>query len=161
MGVATDFKLMAIEGDSNILEAERGKALLIVNVASECGFTPQYKQLQSLHDTLAGQGFAVVGVPCNQFGGQEPGSEKEIMEFCSTRFSVSFPMSRKVNVNGPDRHPLFAWLTDQEQGFPGDVAWNFEKFLLDSEGALVGRYPSATDPRDNGLMQDIAQALPG
>ncbi len=155
-----DFELAEISSGEDILKATRGKAVLLVNVASECGFTPQYKDLQALHEELADQGFAVIGVPCNQFGAQEPGSEEEIVTFCTSRYAVSFPMSRKLEVNGPGRHPLYGWLTDAAQGFPGDIAWNFEKFLIDSKGELVGRYPSAVAPRDKGLMQDIAEALP-
>lgn len=155
-----DFELAEIGSEENILSAAKGKAVLLVNVASECGFTPQYEGLQSLHEELADKGFTVIGIPCNQFGAQEPGTEQEIVEFCTSRFSVSFPMSQKVDVNGSGRHPLYAWLTDPAQGFPGDIAWNFEKFLVDSQGAVVGRYPSAIAPRDNGLLQDIAEALP-
>jgi len=156
----SDFKLADIRSGENLLAKLQGKALLLVNVASECGFTPQYEALQSLHEELADKGFSVLGVPCNQFGGQEPGDEKEIVEFCSSRFAVSFPMSRKVEVNGPKRHPLYAWLTDPARGFPGDIAWNFEKFLIDSHGVPVGRYPPSVAPRDNGLLQEIAAALP-
>lgn len=155
-----DFELAEISSGDNILAAAQGKAALLVNVASQCGFTPQYKELQALHEELADKGFMVVGIPCNQFGAQEPGTEQEIVEFCTSRFSVSFPMSQKVDVNGPKRHPLYAWLTDTAQGFPGDIAWNFEKFLVDSRGAVAGRYPSGVAPRDNGLLQDIAGALP-
>lgn len=157
----SDFELAEINSGDNILAAAQGKAVLLVNVASECGFTPQYKDLQALHDELADKGFMVVGIPCNQFGAQEPGSEKEIAEFCTSRYAIGFPMSQKVNVNGPERHPLYAWLTDPRQGYPGDIEWNFEKFLIDSRGVVAGRYPSAVSPRDNGLMQEIAAVLPG
>lgn len=156
----SDFELADIKSDDNLLSKVKGKAVLLVNVASECGFTPQYEALQSLHDELCDQGFTVLGIPCNQFGGQEPGSESDIAAFCTSRYAVSFPMSKKTKVNGQSRHPLYAWLTDPAQGFPGDIAWNFEKFLIDTRGLPVGRYPSAVSPRDNGLLQDIAGALP-
>ncbi|NNF51067.1 MAG: glutathione peroxidase [Gammaproteobacteria bacterium] len=161
MTALADFELADIHSGENLVAQARGKAVLLVNVASECGFTPQYEALQSLHDELADKGFTVIGVPCNQFGAQEPGSEEEIVSFCTSRYSVSFPMSKKTEVNGANRHPLYAWLTDPAQGFPGDIAWNFEKFLIDHRGLPVGRYPSGVTPRDNGLMQDIAEALPG
>lgn len=157
----TDFELADIQSGENLLAKAQGKAVLLVNVASECGFTPQYEALQALHAELADKGFAVLGVPCNQFGAQEPGSDEDIVTFCTTRYAVNFPMSRKVDVNGPGRHPLYAWLTEPDQGYPGDIAWNFEKFLINCDGKPVGRYPSATLPNDNGLMQDIAEALPG
>lgn len=155
-----DFELASIEGDDNVLDKVRGKAVLLVNVASKCGYTPQYAQLEALYRELASDGFAVLGVPCNQFGAQEPGGEDDIIAFCASRYEVSFPMSRKVDVNGPGRHPLYAWLTAPEQGFPGDIAWNFEKFLIDSHGVPAARYPSAVSPRDKGLLQDIADVLP-
>lgn len=155
-----DFTLPGIQGDENLLEGLAGRAILLVNVASQCGYTPQYSELESLHRELSQHGFSVVGAPCNQFGAQEPGSAAEIVQFCASRFNVSFPLSAKLEVNGPGRHPLYTWLTAPEQGFAGDIAWNFEKFLIDAAGQPVGRYPSAVSPRDNGLLQDIAAALP-
>ena len=104
-------------------------------------------------------GFTVVGFPCNQFGGQEPGSPEEIREFCSSRYDVTFPLSAKLRVNGEGRHPIYEWLTDPEHGFPGDVSWNFEKFLVGRDGRLRGRYPPETRPEDPVLLQDIADAL--
>jgi glutathione peroxidase len=101
----------------------------------------------------------VVGFPCNQFGAQEPGSEQQIQTFCSTTYGVTFPMSAKLDVNGPGRHPAYAWLTDAANGHPGDIQWNFEKFLVGRDGSLLGRYPPTTRPEDNGLRQDIAEAL--
>lgn len=159
MGSVYDFDLAPIAGEGNVLEQVRGKTTLLVNVASECGYTPQYKGLEQLHRELAAQGFSVLGVPCNQFGAQEPGTEDVIARFCSERFDVSFPMSAKIDVNGPDRHPLYAWLTAPEQGFPGDISWNFEKFLIDPRGRPMGRYAPGVEPRDNGLLQEIAEAL--
>lgn len=155
-----DFTLADIQSGEDLLAALAGRAILIVNVASECGYTPQYSELESLYRELREHGFSVVGAPCNQFGAQEPGSASEIVQFCKSRFEVSFPLSAKLEVNGPGRHPLYAWLTAPEQGFAGDIAWNFEKFLIDADGKPVGRYPSAVSPRDNGLLQDIAAALP-
>lgn len=129
-----DFELARIDGNGNVLDEARGKTTLLVNVASECGYTPQYEGLEALHQELARQGFGVIGVPCNQFGGQEPGDEQSVVKFCSERYDVTFPLSVKIEVNGPARHPLYAWLTAPEQSFPGDIAWNFEKFLVDPQG---------------------------
>lgn len=154
-----DFDVASIDGSPKMLEALRGQVVLAVNVASRCGYTPQYTGLEQLYRGLKAEGFAVVGFPCNQFGGQEPGSEKDIMKFCSTTYDVTFPMSAKLDVNGAGRHPLYAWLTAPDSGFPGDIGWNFEKFLVGRDGRLLKRYPSGTKPQDNGLMQDIASAL--
>jgi glutathione peroxidase len=154
-----DFKLDAIDGSTNLLDGLRGKVVLAVNVASRCGLTPQYTGLEELHEELAEENFAVVGFPCNQFGGQEPGSEKEIQTFCLTNYGISFPMSAKLEVNGAGRHPLYVWLTDPANGYPGDIQWNFEKFLIGRDGRLLKRYAPTTKPRDKGLMQDIADAL--
>lgn len=153
------FELSGIGADQNVLQSLAGKVVLLVNVASQCGYTPQYAGLERLHRELCAEGFSVLGVPCNQFGSQEPGNEEEIQRFCRTRFDVTFPMSSKVEVNGTRRHPLYAWLTGPTNGFPGDVEWNFEKFLIGRDGRPRGRYPAGTAPEDNGLMQDIAEAL--
>ena len=154
-----DFKLNSIDGSADLLAGLKGKVVLAVNVASQCGLTPQYTGLEELHEELAGENFAVVGFPCNQFGAQEPGSEQEIQTFCSTNYGVTFPMSAKLEVNGAGRHPLYAWLTDPANGFPGDIQWNFEKFLIGRDGRVLKRYAPTVKPRDNGLMQDIADAL--
>jgi glutathione peroxidase len=154
-----DFPVTGIQGEPDLLGPLRGKVVLVVNVASRCGYTPQYTGLERLHGELEGEGFAVVGFPCNQFGGQEPGTELEIREFCSTRYDVSFPLSAKVDVNGPVRHPLYEWLTSPGNGHPGDILWNFEKFLIGRDGRVIGRYPSGTKPEDNGLRTDIAEAF--
>jgi glutathione peroxidase len=154
-----DFPVTSIDGSPDLLSALKGEVVLAVNVASRCGYTPQYGGLEQLYRGLKAEGFAVVGFPCNQFGAQEPGSEKDIMKFCSTTYDVTFPMSAKLEVNGPGRHPLYAWLTSPANGFPGDVGWNFEKFLIGRDGRLLKRYPAGTKPQDNGLMQDIAGAL--
>jgi glutathione peroxidase len=153
------FDIDAIDGSKDLLGELRGKVTLAVNVASRCGLTPQYTGLEELQRELAGENFTVVGFPCNQFGAQEPGGEREIQTFCSTTYGVTFPLSRKIEVNGPGRHPLYAWLTSAGNGFPGDIQWNFEKFLIARDGRLLKRYPPTTKPRDNGLLQDIADAL--
>jgi glutathione peroxidase len=152
-----DVQVRSIDGSPDLLGALRGKVALAVNVASRCGYTPQYAGLERLHGELAGEGFSVIGFPCNQFGGQEPGTDPEIASFCQVRYGVTFPLSAKLEVNGPGRHPLYAWLTGQ--GFEGDIEWNFEKFLIGRDGRVLRRYPSATTPQDSGLMQDIADAL--
>ena len=133
--------------------------MLAVNVASECGLTPQYEGLERLHRELHDQNFAVVGFPCNQFGAQEPGSEAEILAFCQTTYGVRFPLAAKLEVNGPARAPLYAWLTDAANGHPGDIEWNFEKFLIARDGRLLQRYPPTVKPENAGLLQDIADAL--
>ncbi|HEY5558406.1 MAG TPA: glutathione peroxidase [Steroidobacteraceae bacterium] len=154
-----EFDVSRIDGGKDLLGGLKGKVVLAVNVASRCGLTPQYTGLEELHEELAGENFSVVGFPCNQFGGQEPGSAKEIQLFCAANYGVTFPMSAKLEVNGAGRHPLYAWLTDQANGHPGDIQWNFEKFLIGRDGKLLKRYAPTVKPRDNGLMQDIADAL--
>jgi glutathione peroxidase len=159
MPVFFDFPVTSIAGEPDLLGPLRGRVVLAVNVASRCGYTPQYAGLERLYDELRDEGFAVVGFPCNQFGAQEPGTEDEIREFCSRRYGVSFPLSAKIEVNGPGRHPLYAWLTAPESGWTGDIGWNFEKFLIGRDGRVIRRYPSGTKPEDNGLRTDIAEAL--
>ena len=154
-----DFKVGGIDGTTDFLAGLKGKVVLAVNVASQCGLTPQYTDLEGLHEELAGEDFAVVGFPCNQFGAQEPGSEEEIQAFCSTSYGVTFPLSAKLEVNGAGRHPLYAWLTDPANGHAGDIQWNFEKFLIGRDGKLLNRYAPTVKPRDNALMNDIAAAL--
>jgi glutathione peroxidase len=156
MSTLQSFDVAGIDGGENPLPALEGQVVLLVNVASQCGLTPQYSGLQQLYSELKDQGFAVVGLPCNQFGAQEPGSEDKIVQFCETNFGVEFPMTEKIDVNGDDRHPLYVWLTET---FPGDIEWNFEKFLVNRDGEVVRRYPPATAPEDKGLMQDIADLL--
>lgn len=154
-----DFEVNGIDGSPGLLAGLEGKVVLAVNVASRCGLTPQYTDLEGLHEELAGENFAVVGFPCNQFGAQEPGSAAEIQSFCSSMYGVTFPMSAKLEVNGAGRHPLYAWLTDPANGHPGDIEWNFEKFLIGRDGRLRNRYAPTVKPRDTGLMNDIADAL--
>lgn len=153
------FAVNSLDGAANLLGPMRGKVVLAVNVASRCGLTPQYAGLEKLQRELAGETFTVVGFPCNQFGAQEPGSERDIQTFCSTTYGVTFPMSAKLEVNGPNRHPLYAWLTAPPNGFAGDIEWNFEKFLIGRDGQVLRRYPPPTKPDDKGLLQDIADAL--
>ena len=152
-----DFAVPGLDGTANILEGLRGCAVLAVNVASKCGYTPQYAGLEDLHQELKSKKFTVIGFPCNQFGAQEPGTASEIQTFCSVNFSVTFPLSAKIEVNGPRRHPLYAWLTAEENGFAGDIEWNFEKFLIDRDGRV--NYPAGTKPTDPGLLQDLANLL--
>lgn len=159
MSTLQDFRIDGIAGGANVIPALDGKVVLIVNVASRCGLTPQYDALEKLHRELADQDFTVVGFPCNQFGGQEPGEESEIVAFCSASYAVTFPLTKKIEVNGPRRHPVYAWLTGEQDGFPGDIEWNFEKFLIDREGRIYRRYPPATRPDDKGLLADIAELL--
>ena len=153
------FAVRAIDGGADLLGPLRGKVALAVNVASECGLTPQYAGLERLHEELNGENFTVVGFPCNQFGAQEPGSEAEIQAFCRANYGVSFPLAAKLEVNGPWRAPLYAWLTDSANGHPGDIEWNFEKFLIGRDGRVLRRYPPTVKPEDKGLLQDIADAL--
>ncbi len=153
------FKVERLTGEPDLLGDTRGKVVLVVNVASRCGLTPQYAGLEKLQQEFAGKGFTVVGVPCNQFGGQEPGSAEEIEQFCSTTYGVSFPLTEKVEVNGPRRHALYSWLTGKESGHPGDITWNFEKFLIGRDGKLVARFPPKTPPEDPGLRDALVSAM--
>jgi glutathione peroxidase len=154
-----DFSLKGLDGSADALGKLRGKVTLAVNVASKCGLTPQYQGLENLYRELQAENFAIVGLPCNQFGAQEPGSATDIQTFCSTRYDVSFPLTEKIEVNGKGRHALYAWLTDPANGFAGDIEWNFEKFLIGRDGKLLHRYPPPTTPEDKGLLTDIADAL--
>jgi glutathione peroxidase len=154
-----DIAVKKIDGSPDLLGGLRGKVTLAVNVASRCGLTPQYEGLEELQRELAEQNFSVVGFPCNQFAGQEPGSAEEIVNFCRTTYGVSFPLSEKLEVNGPARSPVYDFLTAAASGFAGDITWNFEKFLISRDGKVLHRYPPGTTPQDRGLMQDIAEAL--
>jgi glutathione peroxidase len=154
-----DFSVPGLDGSANLLQALKGRTALAVNVASRCGYTPQYAGLQDLYRELESKNFVVIGFPCNQFGAQEPGAPAEIQSFCSVNFGVTFPLSAKIEVNGPGRHPLYAWLTAEENGFPGDIGWNFEKFLIDRDGRVICRYPAGTPPTDPTFLQDLANVL--
>ena len=157
-----DIPLRTLAGKDGSLGDYAGRALLVVNVASKCGLTPQYTGLEELHRTYAERGFSVVGFPCNQFGGQEPGSSEEIQEFCSTTYGVTFPMFEKIEVNGPGRHPVYAELTalPDAEGEAGDIQWNFEKFLVDPKGVVVHRFRPGTTPDDPALVSAVEAQLP-
>jgi glutathione peroxidase len=158
-----EIPVRTLEGAPTSLEAHRGEALLIVNVASRCGLTPQYAGLEELHGRYRDRGFSVIGVPCNQFMGQEPGSPGEIAEFCSTTYGVTFPLLEKTDVNGPQRHPLFAEPTrhPDPEGEAGDVQWNFEKFLVAPDGEVVARFRPGTEPHADDVVAAIEKYLPG
>ena len=154
-----DFSATSIEGQPVEMNSFEDKVLLVVNTASQCGFTSQYQGLQALYDKYASKGLAVLGFPCNQFGAQEPGSASDIQSFCETRFGVSFPLFEKIDVNGPNAHPLFQYLTKSAPGILGTegIKWNFTKFLVDGSGKVVKRYASTTDPKD--IERDIEALL--
>ena len=156
-----DFRARDIDGEERLLRDFEGQVCLVVNVASRCGLTPHYQGLQALQQRYGERGFAVLGFPCNQFGAQEPGSEAEIQEFCDRRFGVTFPLFSKIEVNGAGRHPLYAHLTAQAAApeGSGDVKWNFTKFLVGRDGAVIARFAPQTEPTDSGLVKAIEQAL--
>src|SRR5713101_8382828 len=158
-----DTPVNALSGQPSSLGALTGKSLLIVNVASNCGLTPQYVGLERLQQRYAGRPFSVVGFPCNQFGGQEPGTSAEIQEFCSTSYGVTFPLFEKIEVNGPGRHPVYTELTavPDTDGETGDIQWNFEKFLVGADGTVLGRFRPGTGPEDAELVAAIEASLPG
>nr|WP_232328423.1 glutathione peroxidase [Kibdelosporangium sp. MJ126-NF4] len=143
-------------------ELTGGKVALVVNVASKCGLTPQYTALEQLQKEYGPRGFTVIGVPCNQFGGQEPGSAEDIGTFCSTTYGVSFPLTEKLEVNGPGKHPLYAELTEHadEDGQAGDIQWNFEKFLLSAKGGVLARFRPSVEPGDARIRSAIEAQLP-
>ena len=158
MANAHAFSLKTLDGKTKALADYKGKVVLAVNVASKCGFTPQYQGLEALHERMKARGFAVVGFPCNQFGAQEPGSASEIQAFCSTTYGVTFDLFEKVDVKGAEATPLYQWLT-KEATPPGDVKWNFEKFLIGKDGDVVARFGSRTAPDDATLVAAIEKAL--
>jgi glutathione peroxidase len=155
-----DIPVSSIDGTATTLGALDARAYLVVNVASKCGLTPQYTTLQELHSAYADQGLAVVAFPCNQFGGQEPGTNDEIQEFCSTTYNVTFPLFDKVEVNGPDRHALYAELTsvDDGEGVAGDIQWNFEKFVVGADGSIQ-RFRPRTEPNAPEIVTAIKELL--
>ncbi|CAL9334107.1 Hydroperoxy fatty acid reductase gpx1 [Actinosynnema sp. ALI-1.44] len=157
-----DIAVNTLAGEPSSLGSLRGKALLVVNVASKCGLTPQYTGLERLQQRFGDAGFSVVGFPCNQFAGQEPGTAEEISTFCSTTYGVTFPLFEKVEVNGPGRHPLYAELTAHADadGTAGDVQWNFEKFLISPGGEVVARFRPRTEPEDDDVVKAIEAVLP-
>lgn len=161
MSTVYDFSAKAIDGSEVSLDQYRDKVLLIVNTASKCGFTPQYDGLEKLHEEMSDKGLVVLGFPCNQFGAQEPGDAEEIATFCRTSYDVKFPMFAKVDVNGPDAHPLYAWLKSKAKGVLGTegIKWNFTKFLIDRNGQVVSRYAPTTKPE--AIKGDIEDLLDG
>jgi len=154
-----DIKLNTIEGKPTTLADYKGKVVLLVNVASKCGLTPQYTALQQLHEKYQNKGFTVIGVPCNDFGSQEPGSSKEIVEFCSEKYNVSFPLMEKIHVKGAEQHPLYARLTGKEAEFPGEIKWNFGKFLIGKDGKVLKRFEPQTKPDSEEVTKAIEAAL--
>lgn len=154
-----DIPLKDIDGNETSLKDYKGKVLLIVNVASKCGFTPQYAALQAIYQKYSGQGLVVLGFPCNQFGHQEPGTDAQIKTFCSSKFDVTFPMFDKIEVNGPHRHPLYVALAGSGSPFPGDIGWNFTKFLIGRDGKILKRFPSKVKPDSAQATQAIEAAL--
>jgi glutathione peroxidase len=156
-----DFTVNDIDGNPVKLEQYEGKAILIVNVASNCGNTPQYKGLQELYSKYADKGLVILGFPANNFGGQEPGTNEQIKEFCTTNYSVTFPMFSKISVKGEDIHPLYKYLTSEETdpAFAGDITWNFNKFLINPSGKIVARFDSKDKPESEKVVKAIQLAL--
>ena len=158
-GSIPDTAVKDIDGKDVSLKSYRGKVLLIVNVASRCGFTPQYKQLEAVYQKYKDKGLVVLGFPCNQFGGQEPGTDEEIKQFCSSKYNVTFPLFDKIEVNGPNRHPLYAALAGSDSPFPGNIKWNFSKFLIGRDGKILKRFESPVTPDSEQVTQAIEAAL--
>jgi len=158
-GTIYDITLKDIDGRKTTLSAYKSKVLLIVNVASKCGYTPQYKGLESIYQKYKERGLVVLGFPCNQFGGQEPGTNEEIKQFCLSKYSVTFPMFDKIEVNGANRHPLYVALAGKSSPFPGDIKWNFNKFLVGRDGKIIKRFESRTTPDSAELIKEIESAL--
>jgi len=154
-----DIKLKDIDGKDTSLATYKGKVLLIVNVASHCGYTKQYTGLEAIYEKYKGQGFVILGFPCNQFGGQEPGSNEEIKQFCSSKFSVTFPLFDKIDVNGANRSPLYTALAGDHSPFPGKITWNFNKFLIGKDGQIVKRFDSKVTPESAEMTKAIESAL--
>jgi len=154
-----DIPLKDIDEKESSLKPYQGKVLLVVNVASKCGLTPQYTALQSIQEKYKDQGFTVLAFPCNQFNGQEPGNNKEIKEFCSSKYEVTFPLFDKLEVNGPNRHPLYVALAGKDSPFPGDIKWNFNKFLIGKDGKILQRFEPSTKPDAPEVISAIEAAL--
>jgi len=161
MATLHDFQARTIDGKERSLADCRGKVALVVNVASKCGLTPHYAGLEKLYEAKRERGLELLGFPCNQFAGQEPGSDAQVQEFCSTTYGVTFPLFSKIEVNGPGRHPLYAWLTSVEAGpeGAGDIKWNFGKFVIGRDGQVVARFAPPTTPDDPALVAAIEKAL--
>jgi glutathione peroxidase len=154
-----DIPLKDIDGQPTSLEPYKGQVLLIVNVASRCGLTPQYKELEALHRKYKAKGFTVLGFPCNDFGAQEPGTNHEIKDFCSANFDVTFPMFDKLHVKGPEQHKLYSALTGNNSPFPGEIKWNFGKFLIGRDGKIIGRFEPKVTPASPEVIAGIEAAL--
>lgn len=156
-----DVQIDSLSGDKLDLAQFKGKTVLLVNVASKCGLTPQYEGLERLHERYGPQGFTILGVPCNQFMGQEPGTAEEIAEFCSATYGVTFPMTEKVDVNGENRHPLYDLMVDHPDAdsYSGDIRWNFEKFLISKDGEVIARFAPKTEPEATEITAAIERAL--
>lgn len=156
-----DLQINSLDNSHDIISSLHGKVCLFVNVASRCGLTPQYQQLQELHQQYSHLGFTVIGVPCNQFGLQEPGSPKEIQDFCTLNYSVTFPLTEKIEVNGPNRHPLYIALTSYSDPHDhnGDIRWNFEKFLVDKNGFVANRFSPETLPNSSQVVEAVSLLL--
>ncbi len=152
------FTMKTIDGKEKSLSEYRGSVLLVVNVASFCGYTPQYEDLEELYRKYKSQGFRILAFPANNFGQQEPGSDKEIKEFCETKYSVTFDLFSKISVKGEDQHPLYQYIT-KESPFPGEVKWNFQKYLVDKKGEIVAMFPSRVKPTDKGVLERIESLL--
>jgi glutathione peroxidase len=159
VGPALKFKMKGIDGKEVDLSQFQGKVVMYVNVASKCGLTPQYEGLQKLHDKYSKEGLVIVGVPANEFGAQEPGTDSEIEKFCTTNYGVKFPMLSKVVVKGEGTCPLYSFLTGKDAKFPGDITWNFEKFLVGRNGEVVSRFKPTVKPDDTKLVQSIEAEL--
>ena len=157
-----DVAINNLDGSPADLHDYDGKAVLLVNVASKCGLTPQYTGLEELHERFADRGFTVLGVPCNPFGGQEPGSPDESATFCSTNYGVTFPLTEKVEVNGDDRHPLYQQLVEvpDGEGHTGDIRWNFEKFLITPDGEVAARFSPLVEPTSDDVVAAVEKVLP-
>ena len=158
-GSVLEIPVKDIDGKDTSLNAYKGKVLLIVNVASKCGLTPQYKALEALQEKYKAKGFTIVAFPCNQFGGQEPGTNEEIKQFCSTKYNVTFPLFDKVDVNGEKRHPLYVALAGKDSPYPGDIKWNFGKFLIGRDGKIIKRFEPKTVPDAPEVTAAIEAAL--
>ena len=156
-----EIPVKTISGEETNLGEYKDKVLLVVNVASKCGLTPQYEGLEKLYENYREKGFEILGFPANNFMGQEPGSEKEIKEFCTLKYNVTFPMFSKISVKGTDQHPFYTYLTNKESdpGFDGDVTWNFEKFLVGKDGKVIARFTPKTKPEDPKIIEAIETAL--
>ena len=156
-----DFKMKDIDGKDVSLKSYKGKVVMVVNVASKCGYTKQYEQLEAVYKKYQDKGLVILGFPANNFGSQEPGTNEEIKQFCTSKYSVTFPMFAKISVRGEDIHPLYKYLTskDDDPQFSGDISWNFNKFLIDKDGKIINRYVSKVTPDDATVITDIETAI--